>query len=286
MLRRRRAAAVAPRVGGVGGFSGVGGSHHQEILAALARLEDATVREVMTPRVDVVALREPVSPEDVALAVKESGHSRFPVYAGSGDLDDLVGVLFVKDLFRSGGAVRFRKPWVVPETARVLGVLQQMRARRNAFAVVVDEHGGVEGVLTVKDLVSELVGDLPDEFDRADAVDVLRVDASRWLVDGACAVDRLCEELGPHGLAVPEGEYVTVGGFLFSLFGRIPAEGDAVIHDGWEFRVSEMDRRRIAKVVVRAPLGAGGGASAGAGGGGSGSMISGLDGGMPPKAIG
>jgi putative hemolysin len=229
--------------------------HAQSIRDKLAGLGDTTVREVMTPRVDVVALRVPVAPEDVARAVKESGHSRFPVYAS--DLDDLVGVLFVKDLFRSGGAVRLREPFVVPETAPVLSVLQQMRVGRNAFAVVLDEHGGVEGVLTVKDLVSELVGELPDEFDRAAEAEVSRVDASRWLVDGACPVDRLVEELGPLGLSVPEGggEYVTVGGFLFSRFGRIPAEGDTVTWAGWEFRVAEMDRRRIAKTVVRAPSG-------------------------------
>lgn len=244
MLRLRRRAepdAAAPD------------EHAAFIQAALERLGDTIVREVMTPRVSVVALKAPVSAEDVALAVKESGHSRFPVY--SSDVDDLVGVLFVKDLFRSGGVVRLRKPFVVPETAPVLAVLSQMRVGRNAFAVVVDEHGGVEGVLTVKDLVSELVGELPDEFDRFDAVEVSRVDASRWLVEGACPVDRLVDELGPFGLTLPEGEYVTVGGFLFDRFGRIPEEGDLLVYDGWEFRVTEMDRRRIAQTVVRAPSG-------------------------------
>jgi CBS domain containing-hemolysin-like protein len=255
MLRRRRAAASEPLA-----------EHPEErsIRDALAGLGDTTVREVMTPRVDVVALRAPVRPDDVARAVKESGHSRFPVYEGD-DLDDLAGVLFVKDLFRSGGggagggaawaggSVRLRKPFVVPETAPVLSVLSQMRVGRNAFAVVIDEHGGVEGVLTVKDLVSELVGDLPDEFDQPAEEDVVRVDASRWLVDGACPVDDLGAALGPLGLEVPDGDYVTVGGYLFDRFGRIPGEGDILVLDGWEWRVSEMDRRRIAKVVLRAP---------------------------------
>lgn len=202
----------------------------------------------MTPRVDVVALKAPVTPEAVSVAVKQSGHSRFPVYRD--DLDDLDGVLFVKDMFRSGGSVRLRKPLLVPEHRRVLELLQEMRQRHNAFAVVIDEHGGVEGVLTVKDLVSELVGDLHDEFDPDDEDDVVRVDPHRWLVDGACPVDRLQEELG---VPVPEGDYVTVGGFLFDRFGRIPAEGDEVDVGGWHFRVTEMDRRRIAKAVVRAP---------------------------------
>ena len=231
------------------------GEHEREILLALDRLRDTTAREVMTPRVDVVALRAPVSADAVARAVKESGHSRFPVYED--DLDRLLGVLFVKDLFRmsedpTDEAIgrRLRKPFMVPEHRRVLDVLQEMRRGRHAFAVVIDEHGGIEGVLTVKDLVSELVGELPDEFDRPEEDEVVRVDAERWLVDGACPVDRVRDEVGAP---VPDGEYVTVGGFLFDRFGRIPAEGDQIVHDGWHFRVAEMDRRRIAKVVLRAP---------------------------------
>lgn len=236
----------------------------REILDALADLRDMTVREVMTPRVDVVALRAPVRAGDVARAVKESGHSRFPVYTD--DLDHLEGVLFVKDLFRMGDepnpdAVlrRLREPLVVPESKRVLELLQEMRATRKAFAVVVDEHGGVDGVLTVKDLVSRLVGSLPDEFDRHEEDVIVRVDAERWLVDGACSVDRLRDEVG---VAVPDGEYVTVGGFLFDRFGKIPEEGDELEHDGYRFRIAEMERRRIAKAVVRAPSGS---ISAGAG---------------------
>lgn len=222
----------------------------QEILAALARLRTTTAREVMTPRVDVVALAVPATMAAVARAVKESGHSRFPVYEDS--LDHLVGVLFVKDLFRSGGngALRLRKPFLVPEGRLVLDLLQEMRQRRRAFAVVVDEYGGVEGVLTIKDLVSELVGELPDEFDREEEAEVIRVDTHRWLVGGQVALDRVEQEVG---LRLPPGEYVTVGGFLFDRFGRIPAENDEIEHEGWEFRVSEMDRRRIASVVLRAP---------------------------------
>lgn len=222
----------------------------QEILAALARLRTTTAREVMTPRVDVVALAVPATMAAVGRAVKESGHSRFPVYQDS--LDHLVGVLFVKDLFRSGsdGALRLRKPFLVPEGRLVLDLVQEMRQRRRAFAVVVDEHGGVEGVLTIKDLVSQLVGELPDEFDREEEAEVIRVDTHRWLVGGQVALDRVEQEVG---LRLPPGEYVTVGGFLFDRFGRIPAENDVIEHEGWEFRVSEMDRRRIASVVLRAP---------------------------------
>ena len=228
------------------------------IQAALLSLRDTTAKEVMTPRVDLVALEAPVTVDAVARAVKQSGHSRFPVYEE--DLDHLVGVLFVKDLFRMGDwpsgitaeaiARRLREPLLVPEGRNVLPLLAMMRAKRFAFAVVVDEYGGVEGVLTIKDLVSELVGDLRDEFDKPEEAMVTPIDPSRWLVDGAAPVEDVSRELG---VELPEGDYVTLGGFLFDRFGRIPEDGDTYVLHGWEFRIAEMERRRISKVVVRAP---------------------------------
>ena len=245
----------------------------------------------MTPRVDVVALSIPLTVDAITQAVRESGHSCFPVYGDN--LDDLIGVLFVNDLFRAGWKVsgadgrrgqrrgrgrratgapasepasdgvsvrpapgpidisrRLRQPFLVPESRLVLDVLAEMRQQRRAFAVVVDEHGGVEGVLTVKDLLGALVGDLPDEFDPDDEPDVVRVDGNRWLVDGRMSVDDVRDRLD---INIPEGEYVTVGGFLFDAFGHIPDEGESLDVDGWELRVSEMDKRRIAKVVAKRP---------------------------------
>jgi len=252
-------------------------AQEQFIIDALHDLHDTVVREVMTPRVDVVALSIPLTVDAVTQAVRESGHSCFPVYGDN--LDDLIGVLFVNDLFRAGWQVsgardpspagtrsgsegsappatpdpidisrRLRQPFLVPESHLVLEVLAEMRRQRRAFAVVVDEHGGVEGVLTVKDLLGALVGDLPDEFDPDDEPDVVRVDGSRWLADGRMSVDDVRDRLD---INLPEGEYVTLGGFLFDGFGHIPAEGESLDVDGWELRVSEMDKRRIAKVVAK-----------------------------------
>jgi CBS domain containing-hemolysin-like protein len=249
----------------VAGLPVDGGADAQEqfIIDALHDLRDTVVREVMTPRVDVVALTIPLTVEGVSKAVRESGHSCFPVCGD--DLDDLIGVLFVNDLFRAGWTVtstgeggrspdpidisrRLRQPFLVPESRLVLDVLAEMRRQRRAFAVVVDEHGGVEGVLTVKDLLGALVGDLPDEFDPDEEPDVVRVDGRRWLVDGRMSIDDLADQLG---VELPEGEYVTLGGYLFDAFGHIPDEGESHDEGDWELRVAEMDKRRIAKVVVR-----------------------------------
>ncbi len=216
---------------------------------------------MMTPRVDVVALSVPVTAEAVIEAVRESGHSCFPVVGD--DLDDLVGVLFVNDLFRATPrrhpeelterspldiSRRIRHPHVVPETRWVLDALSEMRQQHRAFAVVVDEYGGVAGVVTVKDLVEPLVGELQDEFDVDEGPEIVRVDANRWLVDGRTSVDDVVERLG---IGLPEGEYVTIGGFLFARFGHIPTEGEHLGIDGWELRVVELDKRRIAKVLAR-----------------------------------
>ncbi|MGA3215407.1 MAG: hemolysin family protein [Acidimicrobiales bacterium] len=241
-----------------------------QIRKGLESMHNTTAREVMTPRVDVVALEVPVTLNDVTRAVRRSGHSHFPIYQD--DLDHLLGVLFVKDLFHPGplgieairavddGGVRgspvldvarrVREPYVVPESRPALEMLAEMRRARRAFAIVVDEYGGVAGVLTINDLVSELVGDLRDEFDRSSSPAIERVDRSRFLVDGAVGVDEVRSELG---IPIPDGDYVTLGGFLLDGFGRIPEEGDELEFAGWTLRVTSMERRRVAKVVMQAP---------------------------------
>ena len=208
--------------------------------------------------------------------MRESGHSCFPVY--DDDIDNLVGVLYVNDLFRAGWALdtrssvanggeggderpspidisrRLRQPYLVPESHLVLDVLAEMRRVRRTFAVVVDEYGGVAGVVTVKDLLAALVGDLYDEFDPGGEPEVVRVDRNRWLVDGGASIDEVRSQLG---LALPEGKYVTLGGYIFDALGHIPSEGERLRYDDWELRVVEMDRRRVAKVVAMQPSDAG-----------------------------
>ena len=235
------------------------------ITEALADLRNMDVREVMTPRVDVTYLTIPVQAEDIAQAVRTSGHSCFPVVHD--DLDDLIGILFVNDIFRtnrpdaragdeSGGATdpspleisrKVRQPYLLPESLGVLEALADMRKHRRAVAVVVDEYGGVAGLLTVKDLLEPLVGDLHDEFDEVEEPHIVRVDSTRWLIDGQTNVDDVRDRIG---IDIPDGEYVTLGGLLFERFGHIPTEGESVRVGDWDLRVVEMDKRRVAQVVA------------------------------------
>ena len=140
-----------------------------------------------------------------------------------------------------------RQPYLVPESLGVLEALADMRKHRRAVAVVVDEYGGVAGILTVKDLLEPLVGDLHDEFDEVEEPMIVRVDGTRWLIDGQTNVDVVRERLG---MDLPDGEYVTLGGLLFERFGHIPAEGEQVHVGDWDLRVVEMDKRRVAQVVA------------------------------------
>ncbi len=230
------------------------------IHARVDQLSELELRDVMTPRVDVVYLAVPVTPEAIAEAVRDTGHSCFPVVHG--DLDEVEGVLFVNDLFRSTTAKRaigvslpsaneiarkIRRPLMLPETLDLLESLKEMREQRRTFALVLDEHGGVAGVISIRDILEQLVGDLSDEFDEDDEPTIVKIRANRWLVDGQTHVDRVEESLG---LVIPEGEYVTFAGYILDLAGEIPTAGDVYTQGDWSFRVQSVTKRRISEVVV------------------------------------
>ncbi len=223
----------------------------REIIDSLFTLADRPVRDVMTPRVDIVTLGNPISITDVREAVTNAAHSRFPV--SEGDLDDLAGILYVKDVLRLPGdpqpteiAALVRKPVFVPESKPILEVLQDMRARRFTLALVLDEHGGVEGIVTIKDLVSELVGELQDEYDPG-VPSIVQIGPDRWMADGRLPIDDL-EDALDHNFK--EGPYSSVAGLFLAVAGRIPADGHQLTVDRYRFVVMRMDRNRIDRIRV------------------------------------
>ncbi|MDJ0663020.1 MAG: hemolysin family protein [Acidimicrobiia bacterium] len=223
----------------------------REIIDSLFTLADRPVRDVMTPRIDIVTLGNPVSIEDVREAVSSAAHSRFPVTGGG--LDDLIGILYVKDVLQVDGdpdpdhiAALLRKPTYVPESTPVLQVLQDMQSRRFTMALVLDEHGGVEGIITIKDLVSELVGELQDEYDPG-VPSIVPIGAGRWMADGRLPIDDFCDAMGHE---FPEGPYSTLGGMFLSIAGHIPSDGHQLTVDDYRLVVMRMDRNRIDRIRV------------------------------------
>ncbi len=227
----------------------------REIIDSVFSLADRPVRDVMTPRVDIVPLIAPLTSEGIRSAVVRTGHSRYPVVDEDGSLDHILGVFYAKDLLRSQDHLPphrllrlIREPHYVPESTPVLDVFQQMRQRRLGFAVVLDEHGGVDGIVTIKDLVAELVGELQDEYDPV-VPEAVPIDHGTWVADGRMPVEDLAEIIA---VDLPEGPYATVGGLFLFLHGDIPAEGAVAELDGARFTVDRMDKLRIDRLRVEA----------------------------------
>ncbi|MGF1665372.1 MAG: hemolysin family protein [Acidimicrobiia bacterium] len=224
--------------------------HEREILESLFKLADRPVRDVMTPRVNVISLSSGIDDQEARRAVALYGHSSFPVVAAGGTLDDLVGVLFVKDLLRRDAPgpidALVREPVYVPETTSVLASLQELRSRRVAFAVVLDEHGGVEGIVTVKDLMAELVGEIQDEYDPREPT-MFQLEPRMWVVEGRVPVEDVQREIG---VELPNGPYTSVGGLFLAAAGRIPEEGDQIAVASVTMTVLQMDKKRIHRLRI------------------------------------
>ncbi|MCX5080235.1 hemolysin family protein [Streptomyces sp. NPDC056121] len=231
-----------------------------ELFMRTLNLADLTAENVMTPRVQVVALDAQATCEDVANATRATGLSRFPVYRGN--LDSVVGVAHIKDVLAVPAELRgrrsvsdlMREPLLVPETLTVDRLLDRLSGKRT-MAVVIDEYGGTAGVATVEDIVEEVVGEVRDEHDPHETPDLAPAgvdDEGRALysADGAARTDQLQRV----GLRVPHGPYETLAGLIATELGRIPAVGDSVEVAGWRLDVVDAAGHRAARVLLHAPL--------------------------------
>jgi CBS domain containing-hemolysin-like protein len=222
------------------------------LLSGAVRFNRRDAGSVMVPRTEIDSVPLETTPSQIEELVREEGHSRYPVYAE--DLDHIVGFFHAKDLLRIKPEERerplprrfIRRMLVVPESRRLNPLLIDMRRERSHFALVIEEHGGTAGIVTLEDVLEELVGDIRDEHDE-DELGVIQLDTNRYLIPGTLRIDEAERTLG---LDLPEGEYETVAGFLMDRLGRIPKRRDDVEHDGWRLRVRSMQRRRVVQVVV------------------------------------
>lgn len=223
----------------------------REMIHSIIEFTDTVAREVMTPRTDIDACDISSSAQDVAKLIDETGHTRIPIYQGS--IDRIVGVIHAKDLLKTlmsgnGGDIRqlMRLPLFIPESKDLHGVLQKFRRERSLLAIVQDEFGGTAGLVTMEDLVEEIVGQIVDEYD-TDEPEVQHVDDSRWLIDGRMHLDDVNDEIGAD---FESEEFDTLGGYVFGLFGRQPAEGDEIEDDDWRLKVAATDGRRVLRVMA------------------------------------
>jgi CBS domain containing-hemolysin-like protein len=221
------------------------------LLDRSLRFGERTAGELMTPRVRVEALRADRSIPALVDVARRTGFSRFPVYGS--DLDDVLGVVHVKQAFAMPaehrtqtlvGALATPVP-TVPSSLDGDVLLDRLREGGLQVAIVVDEYGGTAGIVTLEDVVEEIVGDVRDEHDPHEVSQIQALDAQSWIISGLLRADEVDDAVG---FVMPEGDYETVAGLVLERLGRIPDVGDELEVDGWRLRVLQMDRRRIAEL--------------------------------------
>ncbi|HEY3104968.1 MAG TPA: hemolysin family protein [Pyrinomonadaceae bacterium] len=231
-------------------------AEERRLIHRVFEFSDTLVREAMVPRTQIAAISVNCSLEDIRDAFNKHGYSRLPVYDSS--LDNVVGFIHSKDLmpyllkpetFKLEYVLK--PPMYIVDTARLEDVLRQMQKAKSHFGFVVDEHGGIEGIITLEDLLEEIVGEISDEHDEEVNEQIMRVDARTYILDGALAVRDLNKRLKT---ALPESEtYITIGGFLMTEAGHVLQPGEVIEHDSLKFYVEKVERRRLLRVRLELP---------------------------------
>ena len=214
---------------------------------------DTAVREIMVPRIDMVGIDREINFKEVIITIKESKFSKFPVY--NGNLDSIDGILYAKDVLPQMNGTNensdiislCREPYFVPESKQIDSLLKDFQRRRDNIAIVVDEYGGTAGLVTVEDIVEEVVGEIHDEFDEKTPM-IVSTGNDNWLVDARLPINDLEDDL-PISFE-EEREFDTLGGFFFSQFGDIPLVGTSITHNTFRFQVRTMEGNRILKIEI------------------------------------
>jgi len=232
----------------------------RQMLLNILHFGEKTAGDVAVPRGDIFAVQADCGFEALVAAFAEAGHSRMPVYEES--LDTVIGMIHVKDVFavQTGGApapadirALMRTPIYVPESMGVLDLLARMRAERVHLAIVVDEFGGTEGLLTIEDIVEEIVGEIEDEHDEEAPGQLIQIGEGLWDADARAELEDVAETLDAR-LGAVEEDVETLGGLAFVLAGRVPEVGEILVHpSGWRLEITDADTRRVARLRLHPP---------------------------------
>lgn len=223
----------------------------QDMIQGVEDLSTTSVKEIMVPRIDVEFINVNLTQEELTEKIVEFGHSRFPVYSDS--IDNVIGVLYVKDLIRVLSKKQeidlqkiIRKPYFVPESKRIDSLLREFKRHHLHIAIAIDEYGGIAGIITMEDIIEEIVGDIQDEFDKETA-EIMTVGNNMWLCDARADLDDLNETLGAE---FPNEEFDSLGGFVFDLFGKVPVKFEKTSWNEYDFIVQDMEGHRINQIKV------------------------------------
>lgn len=235
-----------------GELHGVFDEDQREMIESVVALHDTAVTAIMTPRTEIIAARADASFEELSELIQRTGHSRLPVYEES--LDHLIGVLYAKDLIGHDpdNPLDVRKivrsvPYV-PESKTIDQLLRDLRQQRVHMAIVLDEYGGTAGLVTIEDIIEEVVGEIDDEYDKDQPPELIKVDEHTLEVDGRVHIDEINEKLD---IELPEdGDYETIAGFVFATLGKIPTPGEEFTHNNVHFRIMDAETRRVNRVQI------------------------------------
>ena len=223
----------------------------RDMIRGVVELSQTNVKEIMVPRIDVISLSVDSDEKSLIQKVVESGHSRFPVYQET--IDNVIGIVYVKDVMAKlagGQAVSLeeisRNAYFVPESMKLDILLKEMKRRRVHIAVVVDEYGGMSGIACMENILEEIIGDIQDEFDN-EQEDIIKIGEGVYLCDARVSMDDLNEEIKVN---LPVDDFDTLGGYVFDLFGKIPAKFEKVENDRCVFIIQEMDGHKIRSIKL------------------------------------
>jgi CBS domain containing-hemolysin-like protein len=227
----------------------------KQMIASILEMDETVAREVMVPRIDMVALNVETSLPDSLAVIMEAGHSRIPVYEEN--IDHIVGFLYAKDVLKVYASNQtdvpirtlLRPPYLVPVSKKVNTLLREMQRDRVHIAMVVDEYGGIAGLVTIEDILEEIVGEIQDEYDPEEETYVQMLEPNRYLLNGRLDLYTLAKLLDTE---LPEEDADTLGGLIYSELGHVPGPGEAVEVGGWRFTVLALEGRRIEQVRAEA----------------------------------
>lgn len=224
-----------------------------EMIQSILDFRDTLVREVMVPRTEMIAISSDAAIEEILDLIMRHGHTRVPVY--SGGMDNIIGILNVKDLLKfwsqqvseADVLSNLRKPYYIPETKNIQFLLHELQQRKYHMAIVIDEYGGTSGLVTLEDLIEEIVGEIHDEHDVKEK-EITELPDGYVLVDSRVEIEEVEKYFG---MRMPEGKFETLGGLILHVIEKIPVAGEVVYHDGFEMIIESADERSIKKVKIK-----------------------------------